>query len=77
MKVTLARLVAVGLSLAAVPGLSLAEAGSPLTDTLSLGLGTFILNTNTDVRVDVTGDSFEGSLRWRYSGARIFVTVSL
>lgn len=27
-------------------------------------------------RVDVTGDDFHGSLKWRYSGARIFVITS-
>jgi hypothetical protein len=27
-------------------------------------------------RVDVTGDEFHGRLKWRYSGARIFVTAS-
>src|ERR1700739_3921045 len=55
MKVALARNVALVLLLAAAPGISLAEAGSPLTDTLSLGFGTFIVNTRTDIRVDGSG----------------------
>jgi hypothetical protein len=57
MKIALARMAAAGLLLAAVPGLSRADAGNPLTDTFSLGVGTFILNTNTDVRVDGSGIS--------------------
>jgi hypothetical protein len=55
MKATPARLPPIALLLAAAPFLSRAEAGNPLTDTLSLGIGTFILNTNTDVRVDGNG----------------------
>ena len=55
MKVALARIVAFVLPLAAMPGVSFAEAGSPLTDTLSLGFGTFVVSTRTDVRVDGGG----------------------
>lgn len=55
MKAALARLPFLALLIGAVPAVSLAEAGSPLTDTLSLGFGTFIVNTRTDVRVDGSG----------------------
>jgi len=55
MKAALAQIPVFALLLGAVPAVSLAEAGSPLTDTLSLGFGTFIVNTRTDVRVDGSG----------------------
>jgi hypothetical protein len=55
MKAALARFVTPALLLGAVPCVALAEAGSPLTDTLSLGIGTFIVNTSTDIRVDGSG----------------------
>jgi len=31
---------------------------------------------NFITKVDVSGDNFNGSLRWRYGGARVFVTAS-
>ena len=31
---------------------------------------------NFITKVDVSGDKFDGSLRWRYGGARIFITAS-
>jgi hypothetical protein len=55
MKIARACTFTLALLLAAAPGVSLAEAGSPLTDTLSLGLGTFVVNTGTDIRVDGSG----------------------
>src|SRR5689334_17512480 len=44
---------AVCLSLAG-SGSALAEAGDPLTDSFSVGLGTFMLETSTRIRVDGT-----------------------
>jgi|RhiMetdeSRZDD1v2_1073273.scaffolds.fasta_scaffold466802_2 hypothetical protein len=38
--------------LAVAQGTCLAEAGDPLTDHFSISLGTFLLNTSTDIRVD-------------------------
>jgi hypothetical protein len=55
MKTKLAPIVVSFSLLAAVPAVSRAEAGNPLTDTLSVGLGTFVVNTGTDIRVDGTG----------------------
>jgi hypothetical protein len=55
MKAALRKFLVLAPLLGATPAVSMAEAGSPLTDTLSLGFGTFIVNTRTDIRVDGTG----------------------
>lgn len=55
MKAALARIACLALIVMAVSAVAHAEAGNPLTDTLSLGFGTFILDTNTDIRVDGSG----------------------
>jgi hypothetical protein len=42
------------------PGVALAEAGNPLTDRFSVGIGTFLLQTST--RVEVDGTSTKGTV---------------
>jgi hypothetical protein len=44
--------ISVTVALAAAHGTCLAEAGDPLTDRFSISLGTFLLDTSTDIRVD-------------------------
>lgn len=46
--------VAAACALILAPSLAAAEAGNPLTDRFSLSLGTFLLDTSTELRVDGT-----------------------
>jgi len=47
--------VALACTLLIAPSLALAEAGNPLSDRFSVSLGTFLLDTNTNLRIDGTG----------------------
>jgi hypothetical protein len=64
--------IATACALLLAPSLAAAEAGNPLTDRFSLSLGTFLLDTNTQLRVDGTGgrgteiDSFRIDGYWRF-----------
>jgi hypothetical protein len=46
---------ALACALLLAPSLALAEAGNPLSDRFSVSLGTFLLDTKTNLRVDGTG----------------------
>jgi len=59
MTINYARLIFVVLIQAAAHNVAVAEAGNPLTDTVSLGVGAFFLNTSTDLSVN--GHGIEGS----------------
>jgi hypothetical protein len=47
--------IATACALLLAPSLAAAEAGNPLTDRFSLSLGTFLLDTSTQLRIDGTG----------------------
>src|SRR5262245_29485328 len=71
--------ISVGAALAVAQAPCLAEAGDPLTDHFSVSLGTFLLDTSTDIRVDGEANTgtdidldtdlgFDDSDRWRIDG---------